>query len=37
MQTKRLGRSAVVVSKICMGTMTFDHQADEATSMRILD
>jgi hypothetical protein len=37
MQTKRLGKSAVVVSKICMGTMTFGNQADEATSFRILD
>jgi aryl-alcohol dehydrogenase-like predicted oxidoreductase len=37
MQSKRLGRSAVVVSKICMGTMTFGSQADEATSLRILD
>ena len=37
MQRKRLGRSAVVVSKICMGTMTFGSQADEATSIRILD
>jgi aryl-alcohol dehydrogenase-like predicted oxidoreductase len=37
MQTKRLGKSAVVVSKICMGTMTFGNQADEATSCRILD
>ncbi len=37
MQRKRLGRSAIVVSKICMGTMTFGSQADEATSLRILD
>ena len=37
MQTKRLGNSAVVVSKICMGTMTFGSQADEAASFRILD
>ena len=37
MQTKRLGKSAIVVSKICMGTMTFGSQADEATSLRILD
>src|SRR3981081_4521572 len=37
MQTKRLGKSAVVVAKICMGTMTFGNQADEATSFRILD
>ena len=37
MQTRRLGRSAIHVSTICMGTMTFGSQADEATSHRILD
>ena len=37
MQTKRLGKSAIVVSKICLGTMTFGSQVDEATSFRILD
>jgi len=37
MQTRRLGRSAIHVSPICMGTMTFGSQADEATSHRILD
>lgn len=37
MQSKRLGKSAMVVSSICMGTMTFGSQADEATSHRILD
>ncbi len=37
MQTKRLGRSAVHVSTICMGTMTFGNQADEKTAHRILD
>ena len=37
MQTKRLGKSAIAVSKICMGTMTFGSQADEAMSRRILD
>lgn len=37
MQSKRLGRSAISVSKICMGTMTFGSQADEAMSHRILD
>ncbi len=34
---KRLGKSAIVVSDICMGTMTFGSSADEATSFRILD
>jgi aryl-alcohol dehydrogenase-like predicted oxidoreductase len=37
MQSKRLGKSAMVVSSICMGTMTFGSQADEPTSHRILD
>ena len=37
MQFKRLGRSAIYVSKICMGTMTFGSGADEATSLRIMD
>lgn len=37
MQTARLGRSGIAVSKICMGTMTFGNQADEKTSHRILD
>jgi aryl-alcohol dehydrogenase-like predicted oxidoreductase len=37
MQYKRLGRSAISVSKICMGTMTFGVGADEATAHRILD
>jgi aryl-alcohol dehydrogenase-like predicted oxidoreductase len=37
MKTRRLGRSALHVSPICMGTMTFGSQADEATSHRILD
>jgi aryl-alcohol dehydrogenase-like predicted oxidoreductase len=37
MGEKRLGKSAIVVSDICMGTMTFGAQADEATAFRILD
>ena len=37
MQTKRLGRSPIVVSKICMGTMTFGSQTDEKAAHRILD
>lgn len=37
MQGRRLGKSAIVVSEICMGTMTFGNQADEATALRILD
>ncbi|MDF8334395.1 aldo/keto reductase [Novosphingobium cyanobacteriorum] len=37
MQHRRLGKSAIVVSDICMGTMTFGSQADEATAFRVLD
>lgn len=37
MGNRRLGRSAIAVSDICMGTMTFGSQVDEATSFRILD
>jgi aryl-alcohol dehydrogenase-like predicted oxidoreductase len=37
MKARRLGKSALVVSDICMGTMTFGNQADEATALRILD
>ncbi len=34
---KRLGRSGIVVTDICMGTMTFGLQADEKTSFAIMD
>ena len=37
MKSNRLGKSGIVVSDICMGTMTFGHQADEKTSFRIMD
>lgn len=37
MQSRRLGKSAIAVSTICMGTMTFGSQADEAMAHRILD
>jgi aryl-alcohol dehydrogenase-like predicted oxidoreductase len=37
MKHRRLGKSALYVSDICMGTMTFGNQADEAMAMRILD
>lgn len=37
MQTRRLGKSAIHVSDICMGTMTFGSQTDEAAAHRILD
>ena len=37
MKRRRLGRTGLVVSEICMGTMTFGNQADEKTSLAILD
>ncbi|MEM6580109.1 MAG: aldo/keto reductase [Pseudomonadota bacterium] len=37
MQKNRLGKSSIVVSDICMGTMTFGSQTDEAESFRIMD
>ena len=37
MEYRRLGKSGIVVSDICMGTMTFGSQADEKTSFEILD
>ena len=37
MGNRRLGKSAIVVSDICMGTMTFGSQADEAAAHRVLD
>jgi len=37
MERRRLGRSGLVVTDLCMGTMTFGLQADEAESFAILD
>jgi aryl-alcohol dehydrogenase-like predicted oxidoreductase len=37
MKSNRLGKSAIVVSEICMGTMTFGAAADEKTAFEILD
>jgi aryl-alcohol dehydrogenase-like predicted oxidoreductase len=37
MKRRRLGRTSLVVSEICLGTMTFGNQADEPTSCRIMD
>ncbi|MEM6776333.1 MAG: aldo/keto reductase [Planctomycetota bacterium] len=37
MQQRRLGRSGIVVSDICMGTMTFGTTCDEPTSHAICD
>jgi aryl-alcohol dehydrogenase-like predicted oxidoreductase len=37
MKIRRLGKTGLKVSEICLGTMTFGHQCDEATSFAILD
>jgi aryl-alcohol dehydrogenase-like predicted oxidoreductase len=37
MKRRRLGRTALTVSEICLGTMTFGNQADERASFAILD
>jgi aryl-alcohol dehydrogenase-like predicted oxidoreductase len=37
MKRRRLGRTGLVVSEICLGTMTFGNQADAPTSVAILD
>ena len=37
MKTKKLGRTGLTVSEICLGTMTFGNQCDEAASFAIMD
>lgn len=37
MKIKRLGRTGLKVSEICLGTMTFGNQCDEPTSRDIMD
>ncbi len=37
MEYVTLGRSGVVVSRLCLGTMTFGREADEAASKAIVD
>jgi 1-deoxyxylulose-5-phosphate synthase len=37
METKRLGRTGLKVSALCLGTMTFGNQADEEASFAIMD
>jgi 1-deoxyxylulose-5-phosphate synthase len=37
MKTKKMGRTGLKVSEICLGTMTFGRQCDEATSFAIMD
>ena len=36
MKTRRLGQTGLKVSELCLGTMTFANQADEAESFPIL-
>lgn len=37
MQQRKLGRTGLKVSEICLGTMTFAQQCDEKTSFAIMD
>ncbi|MBX3001839.1 MAG: aldo/keto reductase [Caldilineaceae bacterium] len=37
MEYRRMGRSGLKVSEICLGTMTFGHGTDEAEARRIVD
>ena len=37
MKIKKMGRTGLKVSEICLGTMTFGNQADEDTSFAIMD
>ncbi len=37
MEHARLGRSGLQVSRLCLGTMTFGLQSDEATAVAIMD
>lgn len=37
MKSRRLGKTGLTVSEICLGTMTFGSMADEAASRAILD
>ena len=37
MEYRRMGRSGLKVSEVCLGTMTFGHGTDEAEARRIVD
>ena len=37
MEYRKMGRSGLKVSEMCLGTMTFGHGADEAESKRMVD
>ena len=36
MEYTRLGRTGLLVSRFCLGTMAFGREADESTSVRIM-
>lgn len=37
MNYRYMGRTGLQVSELCLGTMTFGRESDEATSHRMLD
>ena len=37
MKLKRMGRTGLKVTEVCLGTMTFGYQCDEKTSVEIMD
>jgi 1-deoxyxylulose-5-phosphate synthase len=37
MKIRRMGRTGLKVSEICLGTMTFGHQCDQREAFRIMD
>ena len=37
MKIKKMGRTGLKVSEICLGTMTFGNQADQDTAFAIMD
>src|SRR5690348_15038950 len=37
MEYRKLGRTGLTVSRLCLGTMTFGFQTDEAVSGRIME
>src|SRR5688500_10022792 len=37
MNYKHLGKTGVLVSEVCLGTMTFGNEANEATSFTLMD
>jgi aryl-alcohol dehydrogenase-like predicted oxidoreductase len=37
MEFRNLGKTGLRVSELCLGTMTFARETDEATSLRMID